>query len=210
MVTFAFFSGPLPWVILGVATIVFLWVDLHFFARGREPSFREGAYWSIGWLVFSLLVGVVVLMLSDADDAITYTTVYFIERSLSLDNLFVFLLLFAYFGIPEAYRARLLFWGIAAALVGHAEVSEQQQEDEEVVERERALDQVDGGVEHRVLAALVGPHRERGRQAQHEPADRPPCRLLEARLAPAREEVQVEPEEEEEGRDKDGPGRQAG
>jgi len=67
--------------------------------------------------VFSLLVGVVVLVLSDADDAITYTTVYFIERSLSLDNLFVFLLLFAYFGIPEAYRARLLFWGIAAALV---------------------------------------------------------------------------------------------
>ena len=57
------------------------------------------------------------LVLSDADDAITYTTVYFIERSLSLDNLFVFLLLFSYFGIAEAYRARLLFWGIAAALV---------------------------------------------------------------------------------------------
>ena len=53
----------------------------------------------------------------NADDAITYTTVYFIERSLSLDNLFVFLLLFSYFGIPEEYRARLLFWGIAAALV---------------------------------------------------------------------------------------------
>jgi tellurite resistance protein TerC len=67
--------------------------------------------------VFSLLVGLVVLALSDVDDAITYTTVYFIERSLSLDNLFVFLLLFSYFGIQEAYRARLLFWGIAAALV---------------------------------------------------------------------------------------------
>jgi tellurite resistance protein TerC len=116
-VVFAFFTGPLPWVILAVVTVVCLWVDLHFFARGREPSFREGVVWSIGWLVFSLLVAVVVLVLSDADDAITYTTVYFIERSLSLDNLFVFLLLFAYFGIGEAYRARLLFWGIAAALV---------------------------------------------------------------------------------------------
>ena len=114
---FAFFSGPLPWLVLAGVTVVCLWVDLHFFARGREPSFREGAYWSVGWLVFSLLVGVVVLVLSDADDAITYTTVYFIERSLSLDNLFVFLLLFSYFGIAEAYRARLLFWGIAAALV---------------------------------------------------------------------------------------------
>ena len=114
---FAFFTGPLPWLVLAVVTVVCLWVDLHFFARGREPSFREGVVWSIGWLVFSLLVGVVVLVVSNADDAITYTTVYFIERSLSLDNLFVFLLLFSYFGIAEAYRARLLFWGIAAALV---------------------------------------------------------------------------------------------
>ncbi|MGH2969365.1 MAG: TerC/Alx family metal homeostasis membrane protein [Solirubrobacteraceae bacterium] len=116
-VTFAFFQGPLPWLSLAAVTIVCLWMDLHFFARGREPSFREGAVWSIGWLVFSLLVAFVVLALSNVDDALTYTTVYFIERSLSLDNLFVFLLLFSYFGIPEQYRARLLFWGIAAALV---------------------------------------------------------------------------------------------
>jgi tellurite resistance protein TerC len=114
---FAFFSGPLPWLVLAGATILFLWIDLHFFARGREPSFREGLWWSIGWLVISLLAAVVVLVLSDADDAITYTTVYFIERSLSLDNLFVFILLFSYFGVPEEHRARLLFWGIVAALV---------------------------------------------------------------------------------------------
>ena len=113
----AFFQGPLPWVVLAVLTALCLWVDLHFFARGREPDFREGVVWSIGWLVFSLLVAIVVLALSNAEDAVTYTTVYFIERSLSLDNLFVFLLLFSYFGIPEEYRARLLFWGIAAALV---------------------------------------------------------------------------------------------
>ena len=73
-------------------------------------------WWSIGWLVVSLLAAVVVLVLSNADDAVTYTTVYFIERSLSLDNLFVFILLFSYFGVPEQYRARLLFWGIVAAL----------------------------------------------------------------------------------------------
>ncbi len=114
--TFAFFQGPVPWLALAAVTVVCLWVDLHFFARGREPSFREGVVWSIGWLAFSLLVALVVLALSNVEDAITYTTVYFIERSLSLDNLFVFLLLFSYFGIPEQYRARLLFWGIAAAL----------------------------------------------------------------------------------------------
>jgi tellurite resistance protein TerC len=112
----AFFTGPLPWIVLAACTVIFLWTDLRFFARGREPTFREGVVWSIGWLVVSLLAAVVVLVMSDRDDAVTYTTVYFIERSLSLDNLFVFLLLFSYFGVPEAHRARLLFWGIVAAL----------------------------------------------------------------------------------------------
>jgi tellurite resistance protein TerC len=113
----AFFSGPGPWLILAGLTIVFLLVDLKLFARNREPTWKEGVYWSIGWLVLSLLAAVVVYVLSDADDAITYTTVYFIERSLSLDNLFVFLLLFSYFGIPQESRANLLFWGIVLALV---------------------------------------------------------------------------------------------
>jgi tellurite resistance protein TerC len=110
-------SGVLPWVILSAVLVVLLWLDLHFFARGREPDFREGIVWSIGWLVLSLLVAVGFVVAGDSEDAITYTTVYLIERSLSLDNLFVFILLFAYFGVPEEFRARLLFYGIAAALV---------------------------------------------------------------------------------------------
>ena len=57
------------------------------------------------------------LLLLGSQEAVEYTTVYLIERSLSLDNLFVFLLLFTYFGIPSEYRARLLFWGIIGALV---------------------------------------------------------------------------------------------
>jgi tellurite resistance protein TerC len=112
----AFFTGPVPWLVLMGLTVVFLAVDLKLFARNREPTFREGVIWSIGWLVVALLASVVVLVLSNAEDAVTYTTVYFIERSLSLDNLFVFLLLFSYFGVPEQHRANLLFWGIVAAL----------------------------------------------------------------------------------------------
>jgi len=109
----------LSWAALAAITVFLLWVDLHYFARGREPSFREGVIWSIGWLVLSLLAGAMLLVLDThgLDDFVTYTTVYFIERSLSLDNLFVFVLLFAYFGVPTQYRARLLFYGIAAALV---------------------------------------------------------------------------------------------
>jgi len=105
-----------PWAALIAALIFFLWLDLRFFARGREPSFKEAAWWSVGWLVLSLLAAIPVLVLEGSNDAVTYTTVYLIERSLSLDNLFVFLLLFAYFGVPYRHRPRLLFFGIVAAL----------------------------------------------------------------------------------------------
>ena len=105
-----------PWAALIAALIFFLWLDLHFFARGREPSFKEAAWWSVGWFVLSLLAAIPILVWEGRDDAVTYTTVYLIERSLSLDNLFVFLLLFAYFGVPYQYRPRLLFFGIVAAL----------------------------------------------------------------------------------------------
>ncbi len=106
-----------PFLVLVGALLVFLWLDLHFFARGREPDFREAVVWSIGWLVLSLLAALLVLAWHGSEDAVLYTTVYLIERSLSLDNLFVFLLLFAYFGVPMERRARLLFSGIVAALV---------------------------------------------------------------------------------------------
>jgi len=102
---------------LGAALLLFLWMDLKLFARGREPSFREGLVWSIGWLVVSLLGGVVVWAIEGEGKAVEYTTVYLVERSLSLDNLFVFLLLFAYFAVPVAQRSRLVFWGIVFALV---------------------------------------------------------------------------------------------
>ena len=102
--------------VLIAALFVFLWLDLHFFARGREPTFKEGAIWSIGWLVVSLLAGVLIAAAETTEDGVLYTTVYLIERSLSLDNLFVFILLFSYFAVPQDQRARLLFWGIAFAL----------------------------------------------------------------------------------------------
>jgi tellurite resistance protein TerC len=113
----AVISGPLP--ILGAAAVIvaLLLVDLLLFARGREPTFREGVTWSIGWLVLSLLVAPLIGVLDTTETAVDYTTVYLIERTLSLDNLFVFLLLFAYFGIPSAERPKLLFWGIVLALV---------------------------------------------------------------------------------------------
>jgi tellurite resistance protein TerC len=102
---------------LVVVLVALLAVDVRFFARGREATFRESLAWSLGWLVLGIAVTAVVLALNGGEDGVNYLTVYLIERSLSLDNLFVFILLFAYFGVPQGYRARLLFWGIIAALV---------------------------------------------------------------------------------------------
>ncbi len=101
---------------LVVVLVVLLVVDVHFFARGREATFRESVIWSLGWLALGLAVTGVVVALNGSEDGINYVTVYLIERSLSLDNLFVFILLFAYFAVPHEHRSRLLFWGIIAAL----------------------------------------------------------------------------------------------
>ena len=101
---------------LVVVLLALLAIDVRFFARGREATFRESVAWSIGWLLLGLAVTGPVWAINGSEQAVNYVTVYLIERSLSLDNLFVFILLFAYFGVPYEHRPRLLFWGIIAAL----------------------------------------------------------------------------------------------
>jgi tellurite resistance protein TerC len=108
-----------PGIIVGLVAIVvaLLLVDLLFFARGREPSFRESVAWSIGWFVLGVAVALPMWALDGGSGAVNYVTVYLIERTLSLDNLFVFLLIFGALAVPQEHRGKLLFWGIALALV---------------------------------------------------------------------------------------------
>ncbi len=92
-------------------------VDLKLFGRHGEPSFREAAWWSVGWLALAGVAALVMWADRGSDDAILFTTVYLIERSLSIDNVFVFLLLFSYFAIEPEHRPRLIILGIVFALV---------------------------------------------------------------------------------------------
>jgi len=117
-------SAPLavvhsPFALAGLVALIvaLLLVDLLLFARGRDPSFRESVAWSLGWLALGLAVALPMYAIDGSEGAVNYTTVYLIERSLSLDNLFVFLLIFGYFAVPHSARPVLLFWGIVLALV---------------------------------------------------------------------------------------------
>ncbi|HEX7299012.1 MAG TPA: TerC/Alx family metal homeostasis membrane protein [Solirubrobacteraceae bacterium] len=109
-------DSPLTIAALVVVIVALLLVDLIFFARGRQPAFRESVAWSIGWLMLGLAVALPMWAIDNGEGAINYVTVYLIERTLSLDNLFVFLLIFAAFGVPQEHRGKLLFWGIVLAL----------------------------------------------------------------------------------------------
>src|SRR5919204_3903498 len=100
-----------------LVVVALLLVDLMFFARDRAPTFRESVFWSLGWLALGLAMALPMWAIDNGDGAINYVTVYLIERTLSLDNLFVFLLIFGAFGVPQEHRGKLLFWGIALALV---------------------------------------------------------------------------------------------
>jgi tellurite resistance protein TerC len=111
------------WAWVGfVGLIVFLLaLDLFVFHRdAHEVSFREATKFSIFWISLGLAFGVVVYFWLGAQAGGEYLAGYLIEKSLSVDNIFVFALIFTYFGVPAKYQHRVLFWGILGALVFRA------------------------------------------------------------------------------------------
>lgn len=95
-----------------------LGIDL--FAFNKKPhqvSIKESLIWTFIWVTLSLIFGVGIFHYMGPEKGINYFTGYLIEKSLSLDNIFVFLIIFQYFHIPERYQHEVLFWGILGALV---------------------------------------------------------------------------------------------
>lgn len=106
------------WVGFNVFVLAMLALDLGVFHRDdHEVSGTEAAVWTVVWVVVALVFGGVVLWWRGPDVAVQYLTGYLIEKSLSADNIFIFLLIFSYFQVPAAYQHRVLFWGILGALV---------------------------------------------------------------------------------------------
>ena len=109
---------PWHWIGFISCVLVFLALDLGLFhRRARVVKFGEALVWSLVWIALSLLFAVALGHWRGHEEAVEFVTGYVIEFSLSLDNIFVIALIFAYFRVPEAARHRLLFWGILGALV---------------------------------------------------------------------------------------------
>jgi tellurite resistance protein TerC len=106
------------WWAFGGLVSVLLILDLFVFHRhARQESLRRSLLWSAFWVAVGLAFMALVWFVRGRDGAMTYLTAYLIEKSLSVDNLFVFLALFGYFAVSPANQHRVLFWGILGAII---------------------------------------------------------------------------------------------
>ena len=106
------------WVGFNLFVLAMLALDLGVFHRkAHVVSFREAMGWTVAWVTLAALFNIGIWHFAGAEKALEFTTGYVIEYSLSVDNIFVFALLFSYFAVPATYQHRVLFWGILGALV---------------------------------------------------------------------------------------------
>ncbi len=106
------------WIGFNVLVVVLLFLDLSVFHRKDHViEVKEALLWSAIWILLALLFNVGVYFWSDKKTALEFLAGYLIEKSLSIDNLFVFLLIFSYFGVAGKYQYRVLYWGILGALI---------------------------------------------------------------------------------------------
>ncbi|MFF9030688.1 TerC family protein [Streptomyces iakyrus] len=105
------------WAVFAVTVLVSLAVDLLAHRQAHVIGFREAAAWSGVWVGLAIVFGVVVYLVVGTTAGVEYTTAWLLEKSLSVDNLFVFALIFGYFQVPRAYQHRVLFLGVLGALV---------------------------------------------------------------------------------------------
>jgi tellurite resistance protein TerC len=111
-------NTPLFWLVFVAFVVGLLLLDLLVFNRkAHEIKLREALGWSVFWVALSLGFNLLVYRTMGHQAGLQWLTGYLVEKALSVDNLFVFLLIFNYFKVPGQYQHRILFWGVLGALI---------------------------------------------------------------------------------------------
>ncbi|MBM3747103.1 MAG: hypothetical protein FJW34_15050 [Acidobacteria bacterium] len=112
---------PLLWIGFTLFVLAMLGIDLGVFhRRAHEVSVQEALAWTCVWIALALLFNVGVYLWFGPQRGLEFFTGHLIEKALSVDNIFVFLVIFSYFAVPPAFQHRVLFWGIMGALIMRA------------------------------------------------------------------------------------------
>jgi tellurite resistance protein TerC len=111
-------AGIWLWIAFNAGIITLLLIDLGIFHKeAHAVSVKEAALWTVTWVSLAMIFNAGVYFLAGHEPGVAFLTGYVIELSLSVDNIFVFVLIFAYFAVPAAYQHRVLFWGILSVIV---------------------------------------------------------------------------------------------
>src|SRR6185312_13276918 len=110
-------ATPAAWFWFAALIIGLLALDLGLHRQSREIGFREALTWSLGWIGLALLFNGFVYLKFGSKPALEFLAGYVVEKALSVDNIFVFVVLFQAFAVPRRMQHRVLFWGIIGALV---------------------------------------------------------------------------------------------
>ncbi len=109
------------WILFNLFVLAMLVLDLGVFhRRAHTVKFREALVWSAMWIALAAIFAVVIFFWHGRASSLEFITGYVIELSLSVDNLFVFLLIFRFFQVPPVHQHKVLFWGILGALIMRA------------------------------------------------------------------------------------------
>ena len=106
------------WVLFNAFVLVMLALDLGVFHRkSHEVSVKEALIWTFVWIFLALVFNAILYFWRGQQQALEFFTGYLVEKALSVDNIFVFIMIFTYFQIPAQYQHKVLFWGILGALI---------------------------------------------------------------------------------------------
>ena len=111
-------GSPLLWTVFSIFVVGMLALDLGVFSRKpHEVHHREALAWSAVWISLALIFNGWIYLRFGSDKGLEFLTGYLIEKALSVDNIFVFIVLFGAFAVPKIYQHRVLFWGVIGAIV---------------------------------------------------------------------------------------------